>query len=128
MISNDMLASREGFVPEFIKEKCINCGLCDVTCPDMVFQFAPGEYRNKPAMINLGPDYHHCKGCLRCVEICPVAALVAVKERDFALWDIHVRNQELIVDHMEFEEVGSNAIVDTQSYENETETTEGGAK
>ena len=129
MISNDMLASREGYVPEFIQEKCIHCGLCDSTCPDMVFQFVPGEYRNKPAMVNLGPDYHHCKGCLRCVEVCPTAALVAVKERDFDLWDIHIRNQELIVDEMEFEEVGSNSIVDVQSFENETETLEeGGAK
>ncbi len=129
MISNDMLASREGFVPEFIKERCINCGLCDTACPDMVYQFVPGEYRNKPAMVNLGPDYHHCKGCLRCVEVCPVAALVAVEERGFdGLWDIHIRNQELIVDHMEFEEVGSNSIVDSESYENETEMEEGGAK
>ncbi|HHX62684.1 MAG TPA: 4Fe-4S binding protein [Epulopiscium sp.] len=129
MIANDMLASREGFVPKFIKEKCINCGLCDSTCPDMVYQFVPGEYRNKPAMVNLGPDYHHCKGCLRCVEICPVAALVAVEERDFdELWDIHIRNQEIIVDKMEFEEVGSNAIVDTQSDQNEVQMEEGGAK
>lgn len=129
MISNDMLASREGFVPQFLKEKCINCGLCDSTCPDMVYQFVPGEYRNKPAMINLGPDYHHCKGCLRCVEVCPVGALVAVKERGFdKLWDDHVRNQELIVDHIEYEEVGSSGIVDVQSYENEVETQEGGAK
>lgn len=129
MISNDMLASREGFVPKFIEEKCIHCGLCDSTCPDMVYQFVPGEYRNKPAMVNLGPDYHHCKGCLRCVEVCPVAALVAVEERDFDdLWDIHVRNQELIVDTMEFEEVGSSSIVDVQSFENEVETEEGGAK
>jgi len=126
MISNDMLASREGFVPQFIKEKCINCGLCDTACPDMVYQFVPGEYRNKPAMVNLGPDYHHCKGCLRCVEVCPTAALVAVKERDFDLWDIHIRNQELTVDKMEFEEVGSNSIVDVQSFENETETLEEG--
>ncbi|NLI89455.1 MAG: 4Fe-4S binding protein [Epulopiscium sp.] len=126
MISNDMLAIREGYVPEFIKEKCINCGLCDTACPDMVYQFVPGEYRNKPAMVNLGPDYHHCKGCLRCVEVCPTQALVAVKERDYDLWNIHVRNQELIVDEMEFEEVGSSSIVDTQSYENETETVERG--
>lgn len=129
MIANDMLASREGFVPKFLKERCINCGLCDTACPDMVYQFAPGEYRNKPAMVNLGPDYHHCKGCLRCVEVCPVAALVAIEERDFdGIWDIHVRNQELIVDQIEFEQVGSSAIVDVQSYENEVEPEEGGAK
>lgn len=129
MISNDMLASREGYVPKFLKDRCINCGLCDTACPDMVYQFVPGEYRNKPAMVNLGPDYHHCKGCLRCVEVCPVAALVAVEEREsHDIWDDHIRNQELIVDQMVFEEVGSNAIVDVESFENEVETQEGGAK
>lgn len=130
MIGNDMLASREGYVPEFIAEKCIHCGLCDSTCPDMVFQFVPGEYRNKPAMVNLGPDYHHCKGCLRCVEACPVAALVPAKEREFKLWDIHVRNQELIVDHMEFEEVGTNIVIEaaSESVSEVAELEEGGAK
>ena len=38
-ISNDLSASREGYVPLFDKEKCINCGMCDIYCPDMVYQF-----------------------------------------------------------------------------------------
>lgn len=46
-VSNDLTASREGYIPLFIQEKCINCGLCDTACPDMVFQFAPGTYRGK---------------------------------------------------------------------------------
>ena len=58
-ISNDLSGSREGYIPVFKKEACINCGMCDSTCPDMVYQFVPGEYKGKPSMINLGPDYHH---------------------------------------------------------------------
>ena len=42
----------------------------------MVFQFAPGTYRGKNCMVNRGLDYYHCKGCLRCVEVCPKEALI----------------------------------------------------
>ena len=82
-VSNDLSASREGYIPLFQKEKCINCGLCDSTCPDMVFQFFPGIYRGKQAMLNEGLDYTHCKGCLRCVEVCPTNALVLAYEKDY---------------------------------------------
>lgn len=77
---NNLSISRSGYLPRYIVEKCINCGLCDTTCPDMVFTFREGEYLGKRAMINQGPDYQYCKGCLRCVETCPTQALVAVKE------------------------------------------------
>ncbi|MDD2954793.1 MAG: 2-oxoacid:acceptor oxidoreductase family protein [Oscillospiraceae bacterium] len=82
LVSNDLSASREGYLPLFLPEKCIHCGLCDSTCPDMVFQFLPGEYRGKPAMLNSGLDYHHCKGCMRCVDVCPTGALAAGLERE----------------------------------------------
>lgn len=116
-INNDLTASREGFVPVFHKEKCINCGLCESTCPDMVYQFAKGEFRGKPAMVNLGPDYHHCKGCLRCVEVCPVAALTEGRERDTDIWSTHVRNQDLIVDQLTFEDVGASSMQTSESEE-----------
>ncbi|NLM12193.1 MAG: 4Fe-4S binding protein [Epulopiscium sp.] len=115
-ISNDLSGSREGYIPVFKKESCINCGMCDSTCPDMVYQFVPGEYKGKPSMINLGPDYHHCKGCLRCVEVCPTDALTAGIEREVDIWKIHVRNQELLVDKMEFEDVGPNSWMRSESY------------
>jgi pyruvate ferredoxin oxidoreductase gamma subunit len=114
-VTNDLTASREGYVPIFHKDKCIHCGLCDTTCPDMVFQFVEGEYKGKQAMVNKGPDYHHCKGCLRCVEVCPTAALTAELERDYDIWNIHVRNKDLIVESMEFEDAGANSIVNTES-------------
>ncbi|NLJ88035.1 MAG: 4Fe-4S binding protein [Epulopiscium sp.] len=114
-INNDLSGSREGYVPIFKKEACINCGMCDNTCPDMVYQFVLGEYKGKASMINLGPDYHHCKGCLRCVEVCPTDALTAGMERDVDIWKIHVRNQELLVDKMEFEDVGPNSWMRSES-------------
>ena len=33
-------------------------------------------------MINEGLDYTHCKGCLRCVDVCPTGALVSGQERE----------------------------------------------
>lgn len=119
-ISNDLTASREGYIPIFKKEACINCGMCDTTCPDMVYQFVQGEYKGKPSMVNLGPDYHHCKGCLRCIEGCPTDALTAGMERDQDIWKNHIRNQDLIVDKMLFEDVGPNSWMREESWtENE---------
>lgn len=110
-ISNDLSASREGRIPLFIKEKCINCGLCDSTCPDMVFQFKMTDGKIE----NYGLDYHHCKGCLRCVAVCPTKALVAGKERESEK-KYFVRNKDLIVDKMEYEKVGANSWVTSESY------------
>lgn len=115
-VSNDLSPSREGYIPLFIQEKCINCGLCDTTCPDMVFQFKPGEYKGKKAMVNCGLDYHHCKGCLRCVDVCPTNALVCGMEREHPKRKWAVRNKDLIVKHMEFEEAGANSWVTSDSY------------
>lgn len=115
-VDNDLSSSREGYIPVFKRESCIHCGLCDTTCPDMVFQFAEGEYKGKPSMINLGPDYHHCKGCLRCTEVCPTDALTAGMEWEHDLSKTHVRNQDLIIDRMSFESAGSNSWMESESY------------
>lgn len=118
-ISNDVSASRTGYAPKFIEDKCIHCGMCDTTCPDMCFQFVEGEFRGRPGMVNLGIDYHHCKGCLRCVEVCPTAALEPVLERDSDIWATHVRNKELIVDQLDFEDfVGANSIQTSEADNN----------
>lgn len=114
-VSNDLTASREGYIPVFIKEKCIHCGLCETTCPDFVYQFAEGEIKGKKAMVNLGPDYHHCKGCLRCVEICPTAAIVAGLERENDITKTHVRNRDLVVGRLEFESVGQSGWIESES-------------
>ena len=115
-VSNDLSPSREGFIPLFLPEKCIHCGLCDTTCPDMVFQFTQGEYRRKPAMMNRGLDYHHCKGCLRCVDVCPTGALVTGKEHEHPDKKWFVRNKDLITDHLDFEPQGADPWVTGESY------------
>lgn len=79
-MENDLSASREGYVPVFHPEKCIHCGLCDSTCPDMVFRFEKKMVDGKENIVNPGPDYRYCKGCLRCVSVCPVAALTREEE------------------------------------------------
>lgn len=115
-VSNDLSASREGYIPLFLQEKCINCGLCDSTCPDMVFRFEKGEYKGRPAMVNMGLDYHHCKGCLRCVDVCPTNALVMGIEREHPEPKWFVRNKDLIVDKLEYEDAGPNSWVTSESY------------
>jgi pyruvate ferredoxin oxidoreductase gamma subunit len=82
-------ASRVGYIPVWHKDLCIHCGDCDLTCPDycMVFEFADDEKGKRTAFMR-GVDYNYCKGCLRCVSICPVKALTAEIESGFDVREI----------------------------------------
>ncbi|GFP18907.1 pyruvate ferredoxin oxidoreductase gamma subunit [Candidatus Hakubella thermalkaliphila] len=80
-ILKDLSPSRQGFVPLFHRDECIDCGKCEMTCPDYCFVWEEGvDKRGRPAMVLQGIDYQHCKGCLKCVEICPVEALTMERE------------------------------------------------
>lgn len=82
-INRDLSASREGFLPEFIADKCTHCAQCDLVCPDYCFVWEKGvDARGRPAMMLLGIDYQYCKGCLKCIEACPFDALVEIAETD----------------------------------------------
>ncbi len=113
-VISDLSPSRQGFIPIFIKEKCINCGLCFSTCPDMVFQFKRGEYNGHEMMINEGLDYYHCKGCLRCVDICPVNALV--KGEEHADKKYFMPNQELLRMPGYYEKTGADGYITSESF------------
>ncbi len=112
----DLSPSRQGYIPLFIKDKCINCGLCHSTCPDMVFQFKKGEYKGKEMMINQGLDYYHCKGCLRCVDICPVNALVQGREAKHSNKEYFITNQELIRKPYYYEKSGADGYITSESF------------
>lgn len=114
--SNDLSASREGYIPLFQKEKCINCGLCDSTCPDFVFQFFPGVYKGKNTMVNEGLDYSHCKGCLRCVEVCPTNALVMALEKDYDSKPHNRPNKHLLTTDFTMSKHGADASITGESY------------
>ena len=112
----DLSPSRQGYIPLFIKERCINCGLCFSACPDMVFQFEKGEYKGREMMINRGLDYYHCKGCLRCVDVCPVNALVRGVEAEHPQKEYFLSNQELIRTPEYYEEAGPDGYITSESY------------
>ena len=112
----DLSPSRQGYIPIFIKERCINCGLCFSACPDMVFQFAKGEYKGREMMVNQGLDYYHCKGCLRCVDVCPVNALVRGVEAEHPDKEYFMPHKELIRTPDYYEEAGPDGYITSESY------------
>lgn len=124
-ILSDLSPSRQGYIPLFIKERCINCGLCFSACPDMVFQFGEGEYKGRKMMINQGLDYYHCKGCLRCVDVCPVNALVRGEEAEHTKKEHFMPNQELLRRPKYYEKAGADGYITSESYLTE-ERMEGG--
>ncbi|MBI4267907.1 MAG: 4Fe-4S binding protein, partial [Chloroflexi bacterium] len=93
-IHKDLSASRQGIFPLYHRDRCIDCGLCTMTCPDYVFVWTKGvDKRGQSSMVLQGPNLQYCKGCLKCVEICPVEALTMECERpefkytaDVQLW------------------------------------------
>ncbi len=115
-VINDLSPSRQGYIPLFFPERCIQCAQCDATCPDMVFQFRPGTYKGREMMINMGLDYYHCKGCMRCVTICPVNALVAAKESEYPQKPYFVPNQELVRKPAYYEACGVDGYITSESF------------
>lgn len=115
-VTNDLSPSRQGYIPLFIQERCINCGLCDSTCPDMVFQFEKGMYRDREMMVNRGLDYYHCKGCLRCVQVCPTQALIKGLESEHPHKEWFLPNQELIRKPDYYEKTGADGYITSESY------------
>jgi len=60
------------FKPVVEKEKCVNCLLCWIYCPDSSI-----IRREKWVDVN----YDHCKGCGICARECPTAAIKMVEEQ-----------------------------------------------
>lgn len=85
-ILKDNKVSRTGVVPRFIPETCFNCGYCDMICPDYCFVWD----RTDPKLPTLkGIDYQYCKACQKCIEVCPVQALVPIAEADLTADEQH---------------------------------------
>ena len=57
------------------EEKCTNCLICWVYCPDSSILVSDEKIK--------GIDYSHCKGCGICAIECPVKAIKMINEKEF---------------------------------------------
>ncbi len=82
-VLKDLSISRAGMMPHFHEDKCIHCAQCDTVCPDFCFVWEEQpDKKGRPQMFLQGIDYQYCKGCLKCVQACPVDALTDAREED----------------------------------------------
>lgn len=58
--------------PEWSRDKCINCLRCWISCPEVAINVKDGNISDF--------DYHFCKGCGICANVCPVEAIVMLRE------------------------------------------------
>jgi pyruvate ferredoxin oxidoreductase delta subunit len=73
--------------PTINTDKCINCMLCFLYCPDdAVLIDKISKKDGNPKII--GIDLKHCKGCAICSSVCPVKCIAMVKETDALKTDL----------------------------------------
>jgi len=63
------------FRPVVNEEKCTDCLLCWIYCPDGSIIVEDGKRK--------GFHYDHCKGCGICADVCPFGAIEMVEESKY---------------------------------------------
>lgn len=75
-VLKNLTASRNGYIPAFHRDECVDCALCDLVCPDFCFVWDLEEKEDGTQATRLrGIDYKFCKGCMKCIDACPTEAL-----------------------------------------------------
>jgi pyruvate ferredoxin oxidoreductase gamma subunit len=57
--------------------------MCDQVCPDFCLIWKKNPLSKFGAEL-VGIDYQYCKGCQKCIEVCPVKALTRVPEEEIS--------------------------------------------
>ena len=89
--------------PIHIKEKCTNCMLCVVYCPDDCILVQEGKIDYF--------DYDYCKGCGICFRVCPVNAIKVEDETKFEEFKMNPKKFEV-------DDTLNNANSNSESIEN----------
>lgn len=74
--STDALERDTVLFPRFIREKCIGCGRCEISCADGGHQAIRLNERRMPVL-----NGKRCVGCHLCVLVCPEDAIVPSGKR-----------------------------------------------
>ena len=71
-----VLARDTVIFPRFIRERCIGCGRCMISCSDGGHQAIRLDENRRPAL-----DGKKCVGCHLCVLVCPQRAVIPGNKR-----------------------------------------------
>ena len=74
--TTDVLERDSLIFPRFIREKCIGCGRCEISCADGGHQAIRLSEQRKPLL-----DGSKCVGCHLCVLVCPNGAIKGTGKR-----------------------------------------------
>ena len=74
--STDVLERDTVIFPKFIREKCIGCGRCMVSCMDGGHQAIRLNENRQPML-----DGKKCVGCHLCLLVCPQRAIISSRKR-----------------------------------------------
>ena len=127
--------SNSEFIPNWVKENCINCNQCSIVCPHGVirpFNLSEEEYNNAPIYVKnycmksmdkkgyfaLGISINNCTGCMRCVNACQgLRNIKALKSKNINELSTYQKVFDYLNQNIEEKDVNKNTVKGSQFIE-----------